>query len=417
MPAPYDYGLNIQQTPTQAFAGGYALGQGIRNDFQQQQDRQSAIAAQAAETQRQNQVIQDLLTKKNATADDYANASVLLPSGMREQVQQAWSMRNTAQQESALKDMGQAYSAILSGRPDIAVQQMQAKADAMEAAGAGPQEVQALRTNAQVIQQNPNLGALTIHRMLSFVPGGDKVIQGLSGAGTEQRAQQQAPAALLKANAQATEAAVTADNAPKKQAADIALTEAQTAQSRANVDKIRADIDNLGGAGGLDPEKRFDFESKLRKEYSTQTAGYQDTKAAYERIKASKPDAVGDLSLIFGYMKMLDPGSVVREGEFANAQNAAGVPERIANIYNKAVSGERLTDGQRKAFLGQAEALMKASEKQEKSVRGGIDQVVKSYKLNPDNVFYQPQAAPEKASAPAANGLPPSLAGKGWAKY
>jgi hypothetical protein len=54
---------------------------------------------------------------------------------------------------------------------------------------------------------------------------------------------------------------------------------------------------------------------------------------------------------------MLDPGSVVREGEFANAQNAAGVPERIANAYNNAMKGERLSPSQRAQFLGEAKKL------------------------------------------------------------
>jgi len=34
-------------------------------------------------------------------------------------------------------------------------------------------------------------------------------------------------------------------------------------------------------------------------------------------------------------MKILDPGSVVREGEFATAQNSAGIPERIRAKYNR----------------------------------------------------------------------------------
>jgi hypothetical protein len=36
-------------------------------------------------------------------------------------------------------------------------------------------------------------------------------------------------------------------------------------------------------------------------------------------------------------MKMLDPTSVVREGEFATAQNAASIPIKIVNMYNKAL--------------------------------------------------------------------------------
>jgi hypothetical protein len=57
--------------------------------------------------------------------------------------------------------------------------------------------------------------------------------------------------------------------------------------------------------------------------------------------------AMGDMGLVFAYMKSLDPGSVVREGEQASAQNAAGVPDRIRNLYNNLASGERLTPEQR----------------------------------------------------------------------
>lgn len=57
--------------------------------------------------------------------------------------------------------------------------------------------------------------------------------------------------------------------------------------------------------------------------------------------------AMGDIGLIFSYMKALDPGSVVREGEQATAQNAAGVPDQIRNLYNRVASGERLNPAQR----------------------------------------------------------------------
>jgi len=53
-------------------------------------------------------------------------------------------------------------------------------------------------------------------------------------------------------------------------------------------------------------------------------------------------------------MKMLDPGSTVREGEFATAQNAGGVSDTIAARYNQVLNGERLTEAQRADFLSQA---------------------------------------------------------------
>lgn len=88
----------------------------------------------------------------------------------------------------------------------------------------------------------------------------------------------------------------------------------------------------------------------------------QDVTASYEKIKstATKPSPAGDISLITAYMKMLDPGSTVREGEFANAQNAAGVPERVVSLYNSVVNGKKLDDPQRADFVNQAANLYAA---------------------------------------------------------
>ena len=61
-------------------------------------------------------------------------------------------------------------------------------------------------------------------------------------------------------------------------------------------------------------------------------------------------------------MKMLDPGSVVREQEFANAQNAAGIPDRIRNVYNQALKGNRLNPTQRREFLAEARNLASSAQ-------------------------------------------------------
>lgn len=73
--------------------------------------------------------------------------------------------------------------------------------------------------------------------------------------------------------------------------------------------------------------------------------------------------AASDLSAIFAYMKMLDPGSVVREQEFANAQNAAGIPDRILNLRSQILSGNRLNPTQRKEFLAEARNLAESAQR------------------------------------------------------
>lgn len=64
-----------------------------------------------------------------------------------------------------------------------------------------------------------------------------------------------------------------------------------------------------------------------------------------------KATAQDDIAAIFSFMKTLDPNSTVREGEFATAQNAAGVPAAIQNAWNKAQSGERLNPQQRQEMI------------------------------------------------------------------
>ena len=58
-------------------------------------------------------------------------------------------------------------------------------------------------------------------------------------------------------------------------------------------------------------------------------------------------------------MKLLDPGSTVREGEFATAQNSAGVPDVIRAKFNKVSSGERLAENTRKDFSNRSDKLFK----------------------------------------------------------
>ena len=118
----------------------------------------------------------------------------------------------------------------------------------------------------------------------------------------------------------------------------------------------------------------FETEKKLRDEYVGQTKDFKTIQSAWRSIKTSggEPSAAGDMSLIFGYMKLLDPGSTVREGEYANAQNAGGVPDRVVASYNKLLNGQILSDSQRKDFLGQAK-------KQYDSRRGEYGELKKSY--------------------------------------
>lgn len=110
------------------------------------------------------------------------------------------------------------------------------------------------------------------------------------------------------------------------------------------------------------------------------------------RVFAAAEDAsaAGDLALIFNYMKVLDPGSVVRESEFATAENAGSVPERIRAQYNKVLQGERLSEEIRADFVDRAGRLAREQQKQLETVNSRWSQIATDAGADPSLIIYDP---------------------------
>ncbi len=137
-----------------------------------------------------------------------------------------------------------------------------------------------------------------------------------------------------------------------------------------------------------DDSRIFAKADKLRDEFNAQSKEFITVNDSYNVVQetARNPSAAGDLSLIFAYMKMLDPNSVVREQEFANAQNAAGVPDRVRNAYNKALNGERLNPDQRKDFISQAAGVYNTRKQRQDSVTKRYSEIATRNQVNPQDV-------------------------------
>lgn len=118
--------------------------------------------------------------------------------------------------------------------------------------------------------------------------------------------------------------------------------------------------DTTAPRGGL---TSFGDEASLRKEWNAITQDYRSIGAMWSKVleAGANPTTANDIALIFGYMKILDPQSVVREGEFATAQNAGNISQTIRAKYNKLVEGTgSLDDKQRQEFLQSAYGAVKS---------------------------------------------------------
>jgi len=145
-----------------------------------------------------------------------------------------------------------------------------------------------------------------------------------------------------------------------------------------------------------DQKEITNLEQGLRKEYTTSAKDFETVRDAYGRIQAAAADKTGsgDLALLFSYMKVLDPNSVVRESEFDNAAAAMGYVQKALNIPSQIINGTRLTDAGRAQFLNSAQNLYSAQVAQQKQRAETYTQIAKNAGLNPANVVIDIGLAP-----------------------
>jgi hypothetical protein len=430
--APINYAVDVQ-SPFEAAIGGFKLGAAGAEAQAQAQARERAMAAQTK--------LSALFKNPNATATDYAEASAFLPKDQAENVRKSFEMLTADQQQSSLRNAAQVYSAVKSGQIDIAKNMLKEQATAYRNAGR-EQDAKATENSLQLIEINPAGAQATIGVMTAILPGGKDLLANVDKALSTIREEAKAPAALLEARAKAdkavadaTTAQATATNAAekaaadaakatadaqkaqvdakfaeqitladlKKKAADLGLTNAQTGSALAQTKKLglesqkaALELEALKSTGGMDPTKTFEQEEKLRKEYQGRTKVYGELGTTFNNIQSSAgaKTGPGDIALITGFMKMLDPGSVVRETEFATARDTAGLYTRLENSLKKAESGQFLQPNQRQEFVNLAKQYYESAQKKAEEDKKALGVVVKNYRLNAENVF-GPEQAPQ----------------------
>lgn len=461
-----DIGQILQNNnPLNSFAQGFQIGSVMRQQSAMAKQKE-AEAAKTAQIEKRAAELQTDISELTKTADPYErmtglNNIMLKYPEMADKFKSQASYYGDEIKNNAMNTLLPALNALNMGNKDVAIQRLQTASEAFKNSG-NTRGAQALDSYISDIGSATDVGPLvqTGYITLASILGPDKLAETLknsqeyaqkqatmpseiskvaSGAAIEAEKAKQAPmetaikAEQVKQEPYKTQEQIAttaikqteAKNAPalgdlaiKQANATLQLTNQQKAESVARARKVSEEIAKLtkqvanGTIDITDPEKRFDFEKKIRDEYTSKTSEFTKTRDAYDRMSAIyntylKPDkngkvtlpagetqeqslarqAAGDIGLIFNYMKTLDPGSTVREGEFATAANAGGVGTKVLNLYNKVISGERLTPEQRGAFFKQSKDIYTKSKDRADKVKEDLGVVVKNYGLNESNVF------------------------------
>ena len=158
-------------------------------------------------------------------------------------------------------------------------------------------------------------------------------------------------------------------------------------------------------------QKGFDNELKLRGDFKQEPVykAHQEMQSAYSQIQQSLKQATpaGDLAGATKIMKLLDPGSVVRESELGMAMAATGLLDRVQNYAQNIISGNKLTPKQRVEFQQLADALYGESVKAYNNKRSEYTKLGGEYGLNAERAI----------GGPASLAAKPGQANAGGAKF
>ena len=112
-------------------------------------------------------------------------------------------------------------------------------------------------------------------------------------------------------------------------------------------------------------EKGFKNEMQLSSAFKGEPIykDFSDMRSAYGQVVSSLSQGtpIGDVAGATKVMKLLDPGSVVRESELGIAMAASGRMDRLQNYFSNFMTGQKLTPTQREDFKALSNELYAAA--------------------------------------------------------
>lgn len=154
-------------------------------------------------------------------------------------------------------------------------------------------------------------------------------------------------------------------------------------------------------------------EMKLGDDYRAQSKDFKSVADAYKQINSTLDKATtspaATLAAATKFMKLLDPGSVVRESELGMALAATGVFDRATNYFNTLQRGKVLTPNQVADFKSITQQIYGAAQAGQKDVDSNYRRQAEAYKLRPEMIIQDLGQNADPKGKPSAPALP-----SGW---
>lgn len=151
----------------------------------------------------------------------------------------------------------------------------------------------------------------------------------------------------------------------------------------------------------------------VRNNYIKETGEASALAGTYKNLVAAAqdPNPINDITLVFGFYKMIDPTSTVREGEYETLLKSTAIPDRIKNYIQQVQSGEKLTPKMRQEIINAAYNMVEAK-------KGAVEQsfdvhsnALKTLNVDPNRVLSNPLAGVSKVNIESAAKQAPQSTG------
>jgi hypothetical protein len=402
------------QNPLQMAMQGFSDAGAIQQAQQQQQIGAQTLelnqmkVAEYQKAQAKQQEFQSALANlgDKPSLQDYENIMARFPQ-LGSAVKENYERLNTKQKQSTLNSATQVLAALQGGNKDVAKSLLEKQALAAENVG-DTAAADAARVMMQQIDMEPSAARNAAALSVAAAAGPEQfasIYEKISQVGRENELQ---PGALAKQDVELMQLGTNMGVDPKTTQKIIdSYRNAGVSQDTArNLFAIEAQ----NPTGRIyDPEKRYAASKDLRTEYNDRVGDVTAGRVNFQKMEESAKiqEGLGDVALITSFMKMLDPGSTVRESEFAVARDTGGLLTSLENLLTKAKGGQFLTNPQRTTFVNLAKQYLAAAEKDGAKTRKAMEGIVARLGLNPADVFTDGQ----DTSLPANGTIPGDTSG------
>jgi hypothetical protein len=167
--------------------------------------------------------------------------------------------------------------------------------------------------------------------------------------------------------------------------------------------QVTVPVDMTGGQKGFENEMKLAGAFKQEPIYKD----FSDMKSSFGQVVSSLSQGtpIGDVAGATKVMKLLDPGSVVRESELGIAMAAAGRMDRLNNYFSNMMTGQKLTPTQRDDFKALSNELYAAAGQAYNQKRKEYETFGEAYKFkNLDAALGAPATLPSLMRGGAGGG-------------